>query len=211
MLDFSFKLIPAKCCLCGKSLFGKSIDICDVCIGLLPYYDNKSTLSRVHLFEYDYPVNHMILEIKFYNKLHYSLLLSTLLSYKIKQLYSDSIEQMPEVIIPVPLHTKRLKERGFNQSVEIAKVLSRNLNIKIDNKSCIRTKYTLPQLTLSGSQRVNNVKNAFVVRNKINYKHIVLVDDVFTTGSTIKELSKAIISSYDDIIIDVWTLAKAST
>ncbi len=98
-----------------------------------------------------------------------------------------SLEFLPDIIVPVPIHKNRLKKRGFNQSLEIAKKLSRTINVPIGKNVLIRTKDTPPQVGLGASQRAKNVKNAFVVKENVKSLDILLVDDVFTSGSTLCE------------------------
>lgn len=101
-----------------------------------------------------------------------------------------------DLIIPVPLHALRKAERGFNQSYEIAKGLSKTLNIKVDNNILERKKFTNTQTTLSLAERKKNIENAFVVRNgnKVLGKSVILVDDVITTGATITECAQLLLS-----------------
>ncbi|MFX6702085.1 ComF family protein, partial [Acinetobacter baumannii] len=92
---------------------------------------------------------------------------------------------LPNIIIPVPLHKTRLQERGFNQAIEIARVLTKKLNISMDKNSCQRIKATKPQTSLPAKQRANNIKNAFKCTSEAPYAHVALLDDVVTTGGTV--------------------------
>ena len=111
--------------------------------------------------------------------------------------------------MPVPLHTKRLRERGFNQALEIAKVISRKLRIPLDISSCSRTKMTLPQAELPATERKLNVKRAFAYNPSSPYHHIAIVDDVMTTGHTLLELTKTIKKTSENSI-DLWVCARAN-
>ncbi|MEN9916293.1 MAG: competence protein [Pseudomonadota bacterium] len=149
-------------------------------------------------------IKKMITGLKFQQKLIYAHILGTLLAEKISAQYQD--ETLPDVIIPVPLHKKRLYERGFNQAIELARPISKILNIRIDCKSCERVRNTAAQSMLPAKQRSNNVKNAFVAKQN-HGQHIALLDDVMTTGHTLIELSRAL---YDVGVkrIDVWCCAR---
>jgi len=96
------------------------------------------------------------------------------------------------VLVPIPLYVKRLKWRGFNQAEEIAKELSRFLNIFLFSNCLIKIKKTLPQIELNHEQRKENIKDAFFVKNHelVKNKKILLVDDVYTSGSTMEEAAK---------------------
>lgn len=99
-----------------------------------------------------------------------------------------------KVIIPVPLHKVRLKERGFNQSLLIGRVLGKELNITVDYRTLKRDRHTPPQVKLKRGERRGNVKGAFSLTDTstIKGKTIYLVDDVLTTGATLRECSKVL-------------------
>ena len=96
------------------------------------------------------------------------------------------------ILLPVPLDKKKLKSRGYNQSEELAKELSKILLIPVVSENLIKIKYTKPQMELSKEEREKNLKNVFTIKNpeKISGKKIFLVDDVYTTGSTMQECAK---------------------
>ncbi|MDQ1334347.1 MAG: hypothetical protein QG552_1297 [Thermodesulfobacteriota bacterium] len=98
----------------------------------------------------------------------------------------------PVLIMPVPLHPKRLQERGFNQSLLLAKHVSRALHIDLDFLSLRRARYTPPQTSLAKRERQQNVRGAFELKNQgaVKGKTILLVDDVVTTGNTLNECAR---------------------
>ena len=106
------------------------------------------------------------------------------------------------------MHKQRYKERGFNQSTEIAKTISKRLNIPIDTESCIRQRNTLHQIDLPAKQRHQNIKNAFAVKKNIAVDHVALLDDVMTTGSTVNELAK-VLKKAGIMRVDIWVCARA--
>lgn len=97
-----------------------------------------------------------------------------------------------DAMIPVPLHPKRLRERGFNQSYLLAKAAVDQLKIKVWDDALIRTRYTQPQAKMQREERLRNVTNAFKFNSaaSVENKNVVLVDDVFTTGSTMNECAR---------------------
>ncbi len=115
--------------------------------------------------------------------------------------------KLPELIIPVPLHNERLRQRGFNQALELARVLSRQLDIPIDQKSCIRCRPTDTQSRLEKSERSKNMRGAFTIRGAIKSNHIALVDDVVTTGSTVSEITK-LLKQHGVKRVDIWAVAR---
>jgi len=132
--------------------------------------------------------------------------LSTLLSeYKDPELPFSEFD----LILPVPLHPQRLRRRGFNQSLLLARRVSRHHSIALDFKSLQRIRHTQPQTELSGAQRQKNIRGAFEVRNPfvIEEKRLLLIDDVFTTGATVQECSKVLLKAGAKRV-DVLTLAR---
>jgi len=115
-----------------------------------------------------------------------------------------------ELILSVPLHPRRLRQRGFNQSLLLARRVSRAHSIPLDFTALRRTRHTEPQTQLSGSERQKNIRGAFEVRRPegIAEKHILLIDDVFTTGATVQECAKVLLKA-EAKRVDVLTLARA--
>lgn len=105
------------------------------------------------------------------------------------------LDQRPDfsdfLVLPLPLHKSRLKWRGFNQAAEIGKYFCKNFNLKM-NDVLVKIKKTRPQTELDGKERLENIKGAFLVKNKklIEDRKILLIDDVYTTGSTMEEAAK---------------------
>ncbi|HOF04549.1 MAG TPA: ComF family protein [Syntrophales bacterium] len=115
-----------------------------------------------------------------------------------------------DVIIPVPLHVRRLRERGFNQSLLLARAVSAGCGVPLDFLSLRRERDTPPQTLRDRRERRANIRGAFGVtrRERIRGKKILLVDDVYTTGSTLAECARVLLDS-DAARIDVLTLARA--
>jgi len=114
----------------------------------------------------------------------------------------------PEALLPVPLHRERLLERGFNQAGEIAQVLSTELDIPVDRKALTRQRATPVQSGLSASQRVDNVHQAFAYSPRRAYRHVAVVDDIVTTGSTAAEITRVLHREGIEFV-EVWALARA--
>ena len=114
-----------------------------------------------------------------------------------------------DLILAVPLHRRRLRQRGFNQATLLARRVSRTHSIPLDSDSLQRTRFTEPQTRLSGPERQKNIRGAFKVLKPeiIAGKHILLIDDVFTTGATVQECSKVLVKGGAKRV-DVLTLAR---
>lgn len=102
----------------------------------------------------------------------------------------------PDALVPVPLHQKRLIARGYNQAELLADEISKRTGIPVRSRSVARVKNTVPQKTFDRKHRLNNLKNAFIVReNVVRLDTVVVVDDIYTTGSTIDSLAKALLDA----------------
>lgn len=109
----------------------------------------------------------------------------------------------PDAWLPVPLSRSRLRERGFNQSLEIAKALSQGGSV-LDSR---RTRETAPQASLPWKERARNIRGAFACSTDLNERHVALVDDVMTTGATLNELAR-IIKEAGAKEVSCWVVAR---
>lgn len=188
--------ITNHCQICGLPQVESGI--CGQCLANRPRF----TSCRA-LFRYQEPIDKLITQLKFNNQLHIAKLFASLLVETF-----DTSKPTPELLIPVPLHRKRQRQRGFNQALEIARPVSKALQIPIDIHSCIRVKSTQAQSELPAKKRRYNIKNAFQICHDIGAKHVAIIDDVVTTGSTVNELSKNL-KQRGVKCIEIWCLARA--
>ncbi|QGY38613.1 ComF family protein [Pseudodesulfovibrio cashew] len=131
----------------------------------------------------------LILDYKFRGGLHHSKLLADMASAA----YPDVPDAAPDLIVPVPLHRKRLLWRGFNQSAELSRILSRRLDRPVETHALTRIRNTRPQTTLGLSERKENIKKAFAAApERIKGRRVLLVDDVYTTGATLRECAETL-------------------
>lgn len=187
------------CWHCGSRLSSESKQLCGSCV-----QDSILFSRTIVLFQYQFPIISLITKLKFQEKLSYAQTLGKLLSDRIKKEYSV----LPECILPVPLHKQRLKERGYNQALEIAKPIKKILGININNHAVMRIKNTKPQTLIPAKNRPSNLKDAFFVDTTFRSTHVAIVDDVITTANTIKEMGKAL-TNQGVKKIDVWCVARA--
>ena len=134
--------------------------------------------------------------------------LGTLMARRMESFFSDGTYHC---MVPVPLHPRRLRKRGFNQALVLARVLSRIYHIPLDRDNLVRTRWTQSQVGLSERERKDNVKGAFAVLEsaRITQRTILLLDDIYTSGSTVDECSKVLITA-GARQVDVLTLARAA-
>ncbi|MES9969432.1 MAG: ComF family protein [Candidatus Thiodiazotropha sp.] len=210
--DFQHHLCPAchdslpfnhhacPCCALPLPSDVSSRQLCGRCTKGQPPYTNTITA-----FTYEPPVNRLIGMFKFQQKLHLAHPLAGLLTERL-----DEQHERPEVLIPVPLHPLRLRQRGFNQSMEITRILAKHYCLPYDWRLCRRIKETKAQSELSRQERRSNLANAFEVCAEVKDSHLALVDDVITTGATVTELSR-VLKKAGARRIDVWAIARTQT
>ena len=148
-------------------------------------------------------VRDYLIQIKFDAALH---LAYTLTQYGALEL--RDFDTRPEVLIPVPLHESRLLERGYNQADEIAKLWSQASGIEVDRQALKRHRATPSQSGLSAAQRAVNLRQAFSYCPRREYRHVAIVDDIVTTGSTISEITR-LLHRHGVEYVEVWALARA--
>lgn len=155
---------------------------------------------------YAQPLEWMIQQLKFAEKLNFAPLLSNLMCEHLPLTHYQ--QHPPDVIIPMPLHSRRLKQRGFNQSQMLVKPLAELLGVPVDSHSAQRLRDTEHQTGKNVRQRQLNMKGAFSFDNKCDYQYAVIFDDVITTGSSVTELCKTM-KRAGVSRVDVWSLARA--
>ncbi|CAK0762762.1 competence protein ComFC [Gammaproteobacteria bacterium] len=198
------QLLPRVCVFCGA--LGESIDLCPKCRAGLPWLltpvPEQSYLTFV-AFSYVPPIDQYIIGLKFRDRLSNAFLLGSLLADRL----STREEPFPEVIVPVPLHPTRLRTRGYNQSLEVARPIARRFGLSTEPFWCQRVRATKAQLTLSFDDRQENVRGAFVASSAVAGKRIAVLDDVITTGATATEVGNALLKAGAKEI-EIWALAR---
>ena len=190
------------CEKCGHPLDEEPANRKLYCASCLQNHRSPFRLSR-SAFRYDDGSKNLILSFKFMDKTENAKVLGRWLFNAGKDIWN----QGADVLIPIPLHYTRLLRRRYNQSALLCHELSRLCGLPVEYTAVERHRKTRPQVEFSGHARIKNVKNAFRIRHpeRIRGKHVVLVDDVMTTGSTLKEcalvLHKAGAASVDTLTV----------
>ena len=222
-------LLPRLCPACGEPA-GPGLELCPGCARTLPVlrhacprcaipYEHPDThgecgtcqkqppaFSRaVALYRYAPPVDHFIRALKFHQQLGLAHLLGERLSQRLMRETSR-----PDLIIPVPLHGARLRERGYNQALEIARPVARALDVPLDCRSLVRVRATAPQSGTTVAARRKNLRGAFALRDEESVRNlrVALVDDVMTTGSTVQAAAKCLRAA-GAREVDIWVIARA--
>lgn len=223
----SYRLFPGRCLICGAAS-QQTLDLCSGCASELPENQfccpvcalppgvglNTAIVCGACLsspppyrhcvapMRYEFPVNLLINRFKHHGKFSAAALLS---EYLLRRLKTE--HELPDVLVPVPLHWRRCWQRGFNQASWLAHYLGRRLGIPVNPRTLRRTRYTQQQQGQHRSERLANLKGAFDLRGHVAGKTIAVVDDVVTTGSTINEVSRLLIAG-GATRVDVWCLAR---
>ncbi|MBX3709848.1 MAG: ComF family protein [Gammaproteobacteria bacterium] len=225
------KLLPLSCVLCGFATntpchicikCRRELPIlphcCQQCGLFLPMLPNISLkcgacLARspsfnltYALFPYEPPIIQLITKLKFQQQLYYAKALGELLAEQIEMVWYAN-KPLPDLIIPVPLHPHRLRERGFNQTLEIIRPAAKKYRLPIDIHGIKRIKHTKAQSGLAASERKRNMTNAFQASRDYTNLTIAVIDDVITTGCTITEFCN-ILKQQGAKHIDVWCCAR---
>ncbi|HEY1284050.1 MAG TPA: ComF family protein [Steroidobacteraceae bacterium] len=212
-------LLPSTCCLCGARGESPDLDLCAVCITLLPLNREPQSCLRserapvvrlISPFEYAYPVDAWVRALKFGGERVYARVLGVLLARARSALQADvsDLAALPSLIVPVPLHVARYRERGFNQAEEIARAAGRVLRVPVSTQTLVRRFATREQSGLSVRQRRRNVRRAFAAVRPVSASHVALVDDVVTTGSTALAAARAL-SERGVRQVEVWAATRA--
>ncbi len=180
------------CACCGRpftdetTIHGSGKQLCATCL------QQKHPIFTLRRFAFIYDDNskNLILKFKFADKTIYAAALGDMLWRAGHDIWAEE----PDLIVPVPIHRRRLLERRYNQSALLVRHLAQCTGIEADYFALQRVQHTVPQVQLSGSARRNNLKHAFSVvePQKIKDRKIVLIDDVETTGSTLIECAKVL-------------------
>lgn len=172
-----------KCKKCGKPFEtaeeGDGIrEYCGDCAG-----GGHSYESGMAVFQYSDEIKESIYRFKYHNQRTYAGFYGKAMALR----YGEMIQRLGiQILIPVPISRQKKVRRGYNQAELMALALGRELQIPVDSHMLIRSRDTIPQKELNNRERRNNLKNAFkITQNSIEYKKILLVDDIYTTGSTI--------------------------
>jgi len=227
LVQASWRLFPARCLVCA-GVGAEQRDLCTACERDLPCLDEgcqccAEPLSKPGLcgrclrappyyervrvpFAYRPPLDRLIQSFKFDAKLEAGRLLAELLA----DFLADSLAEQdrPQCLLPVPLHIMRLRERGFNQALELAKPLARKLNLPLLPNTLVRLRDTPQQSQLKLTQRQRNIRGAFRLRRALAVNHVALIDDVMSSGSTVGEIAR-VLRTAGVARVQVWVCARA--
>jgi len=178
-----YEMLPFQthCCeQCGQTFSG-NFDYCGRCIAKPPPFN-----SCFCPFRYEGAISEQIKAFKYYAKPE---LANTLAKLLFTEIEANQLPQ-PDLLIPVPMHISKLRQRGYNQSLLLTRQLSKHMHVPYDQHLLTKSKATPAQAELSLKQRHKNLQDCFKFTGKLSVKHVAIVDDVFTTGTTAAEIAK---------------------
>ena len=184
------------CQQCGLAI-SASQDYCGQCLSAPPPFDYCFCA-----FAYEAPIRAHICDFKYNQKPQLSQALASMLA---REIIEHELER-PELLIPVPMHLSKLRSRGYNQATLLAQQLGKILDIPVAINLLHKHKTTPAQVELSWNQRKKNLRNAFSLTAPVPAKHVAVVDDVFTTGTTCSEIANILTQSNVEYC-QVWGLA----
>lgn len=223
-------IFPPRCILCGIICSGADSPLCQPCLSDLPALKNVCSRCSIHLpssqntnivcgrclkeppnfdhvtavFHYTGLIKYFVQQAKFNEHLPYLNLMGLLLAQHLELSLIDKLD----MLIPVPLHARRYLDRGFNQSLEMGRLIAHQLDIPLNNSLIKRQKNSQPQVALSAKERQKNVHNIFLSNGQLNGQHIAIIDDVMTSGSTVNEIAR-VLKKAGAGRVDVWVFARA--
>ena len=205
-------LLPPRCVLCGGRGQPPCLDLCRDCEADLPPA-RPAILSghgplRMSFAPYGYepPLDHLVHALKYRGQLAVARVLGSLLAAQVE---SSGLQHDVDVLVPVPLHVARHAERGFNQSLEIARWTARRLGGRVEARLVQRRRDTRPQVGLGSAERRTNLADAFVAVAPIRRLRVALVDDVTTTGTTLQELGTVLFEAGASSVV-AWCVGRAA-
>jgi len=220
--DFLSLLYPRICYACGKSLYKYEKCLCTYCRYHLPltnfHLKEENPVSRLfwgrvqlnaaaayYFYNKGTKVQHLIHQLKYKGHKDIGVYIGKLYG---KELRKTALFSTVDFVIPVPLHRKREQKRGYNQSLVFAQGIAESLNAKCDNKTLVRIYSSETQTKKSRFARWENVKEIFSITDKTTFadKHVLIVDDVITTGATIEACAQTL-KDIEGITISVAALA----
>ena len=207
-------IYPNVCGICGEICVANICEACQkqiekniVCKNEKNNNKNIFFEEHMYLFNYENDIREKIIQYKFKEKPYMYKAFAEIFTKNEK--ICDFLKSY-DIIMPVPIHRKRNNERGYNQSGLIAKEISKQVKeISFENNILYKNKNTNPQSSLNKAQRIENAKNVYEIRNAqiIKNKKIIVFDDIYTTGSTVKECAK-ILKEAGALRVGILTIAK---
>ena len=206
---WSFLCLPPRCYFCAARGDVGHLDLCQKCLHTLPWFEDRAAPPTVRtVFSYDDPVARALKDLKYAGDRRAARLFGALLA-------TVGASDPPDLLIPIPLHTQKLCDRGFNQSWLIARHVGAWLGRPVRNDWMMRTRATPSQTGLHAGERRRNVHGAFFVAPgveeelaRLQIRRVALIDDIATTGATLESAQEAL-QERCAVEVQSWSVARA--
>lgn len=202
--DLIALFFPDHCYRCGEMLHMRQKYFCFACEQQMPRFDNARSINNLFhdrlfnkidvLYAFSYfsyqkesPVQELIHDLKYAGMKH----IGAYYGHKLGLSIAPHLVDKPDMLIPVPLYGKKLRKRGYNQSLVIAEAMATVLELPVVQQGIYKTRNSGSQTLLNRLARWNNVQDVFYVDKDLEGQHVLLIDDIFTTGATIEAMGKA--------------------
>ena len=200
--------VGQDCVLCGAA--SNDALVCPPCDARLPRCEEEPTAApgahafdeAIAVFDYRFPVDRLVQRFKFSGDLAIGRWLGEQLAQRVRGLPA------PALLVAPPQTASRLRERGFNQALELAKVVGRAGDTRVELSGLVKLRETVPQPSLGGHARRRNLRGAFACGLALEGLHVAIVDDVLTTGATADALAR-VLKAAGAARVSVWTAARA--
>jgi ComF family protein len=222
-------LLPGTCMLCGargaarrafcadcEAALPWLTDACPQCAAPMTHSDASGqrcgacqkrppAFFRTHaLYRYARPIDGFVQALKYHHRLE----LARVFGERLAETLAPRVAGSVDLIVPVPLHRARLRERGYNQSLELARPIAARLSLPLDYRCLWRSRPTAPQASLTPAERQRNVRGAFAATPTVAKLRVAVVDDVMTTGHTVNAAARCLRAAGAKDV-QVWVLARA--
>ena len=191
--DDALPRLGNSCCpICALPTWKAAV--CGQCLAKPPCYQRT-----VAVYAYSFPLNKLVLAMKYGAQLQ--------LANKLADKLAAATASLPDCLVAMPLHPARLRERGFNQALQLARRAGRQLKLPVLAQACQRVRDTPSQSNLPLRERDKNMRKAFTCTSEVAGKHVAIVDDVMTTGATVNALACSLLQA-GATEVSVWVLAR---
>lgn len=190
-------LTGARCPRCATPSPGGRV--CGACLHAAPHFDSSHACLR-----YTFPVDRLVQALKY----HQQLSLAGYFARLMVQAFRQQADAAIDAVIPLPLSSERLRERGYNQALEIARPFARACQLPLWQQQVSRIRHTPPQALLPWQERQQNIRQAFACSQRLDGLHILVIDDVMTSGASLNEFARTL-KAQGAARVSNWVLARA--
>jgi ComF family protein len=202
LADLPWNRHRCKCCALPLPYQSELELLCGECL------QTPAPFARILCpFRYEFPIDRALHQFKYQGKRYWQRSFVTLMEAFVQFHYTNTTARLPDVLVPVPMHTDKSRKRGFNQAELLAHGLACRLGVPIDKSWLHKIRDTESQAELNKEGRLKNLRGAFVAKGERHYRHVALIDDVVTTRATVETIAR-LLHEQGVGTLEVWCLAR---